>query len=98
MHNAIGVCRGKHAHVCTHNDMLQLAGYGNPWAGSKSGWYGDHRKAPGGNWDDEYGTWNRGSYHKDNDGPAFHADASFPYRCCGTGDTQGIAIKTCPSK
>jgi hypothetical protein len=97
MHNAIGVCRSKNAHVCTHNDMMQLAAYGNPWSGSGSGWYGDHGKASGGNWDDEFGTWNRDSYTSNNDGPAYHAGDSYPYRCCGTSTTMGGKTKTCPS-
>merc|ERR1719261_2352577 len=92
MHHAIGVCRAKKAHVCTHNDMMQLAAFGNPWSGSNNGWYGDHGKAPGGNWDDEYGTWNRGRYDANNDGPAYHAGVCFRN---GGSNTMHQALKHC---
>jgi hypothetical protein len=52
-HDAIGHCKNMRAHVCTHADMFQLAKFGNPWAGSDTGWYGDHGVSNGGNWDDE---------------------------------------------
>ena len=97
MFNAIGNCRNHKGHVCTHNDMMQLAAYGNPWSGSTNGWYGDHGKAPGGNWDDEYGTWNRGSYDANNDGPAYHAaEGNYHYRCCAMSPTLGGRTRTCP--
>jgi hypothetical protein len=96
MFNAIGNCRNHQGHVCTHNDMMQLAAYGNPWSGSNHGWYGDHGKAPGGNWDDEYGTWNRNKYDANNDGPASHAGSSYHYRCCAMSPTLGGKTRTCP--
>jgi len=79
--------------VCTHNDMQQGCGAGiNPYAGSTTGWYGDHGTAlagfpagsADGNWDDEYGTWNRDFCDSNNDGPAYHSStgAEHYYRCC----------------
>jgi len=93
MHGAIDTCKLKKAHVCTHNDMMQLAHFGNPWQGSNTGWYGDHGTAPGGNWDNEFGTWNSGSYSSNNDGAAHEQGTSFHFRCCGTGEH----LNSCPS-
>lgn len=93
MHAAIDVCKLKKAHVCTHNDMMQLAFYGNPWAGSQTGWYGDHGTAVDGDWDNEFGTWNVDNYSSNNDGVAHDQAHSFHFRCCGTGKH----LNSCPS-
>eukprot|EP00968_Pinguiococcus_pyrenoidosus_P024994 scaffold5309_cov383-Pinguiococcus_pyrenoidosus.AAC.1 len=67
------------------HDMFQLcsAGY-NPYSGISLGWYGDHGKAAGGDFDDEYAFWNNGFCRANNDGPGLAStSANLPYRCCG---------------
>jgi len=98
MHEAIDDCRSLKGHVCLHNEMQQLCGTKkNPYQGATQGWYGDHGKAHNGNWDDEYGTWNRNHCTPNNDGPAYHADRKYNYRCCATSGAVKVAI-TMPKK
>jgi hypothetical protein len=84
-HDAIGACKsvGPGSRVCTHTDMQQACGAGyNPYTAAP-GWYGDHGVEGGGNWDDEFGTWNGSSCANNNDGPAYSATSqSYRYRCC----------------
>ena len=69
MTNALLDCRNKSAHVCTHGELQQACSVFNAYAGSATGWYGDHaRVEAGGNTDDEYLTWNRNSCDTNNDG------------------------------
>ena len=86
MWDAIGVCKGvgPGSRVCEHNDFQQACGAGyNPYGGEGQGWYGDHGVADGGNWDDEYGTWNRGYCTNNNDGAVYEAETlQTYYRCC----------------
>lgn len=82
---AIGTCKGivPGCRVCTHTDFQQACGAGRTPYTTSTGWYGDHGVSSGGNWDDEYGTWNTASCSNNNDGPANEAAAaSFNYRCC----------------
>lgn len=89
-HSAIKECRDSHgARVCTHNDLQLACGYGiNPYAGSATGWYGDHARSEtvtSPNTDDEYLTWNRAvcDANGNNDGPALQAtELEHAYRCC----------------
>jgi len=89
------------SHVCTYADTFQMCGAGiNPYSGSNNGWYGDHglyTAQSNYNWDDEYGTWNRASCTENNDGPAYHYDNNFAYRCCGAASQIGSSVKVCPS-
>merc|ERR1719210_1106454 len=82
IHTAFDRCRGMKGHVCLHNDMQQLCGGGNPFQGWSQGWFGDHGTASGGNWDDEFGTWDNQVCNGDNDGKAYHSHTSNTYRCC----------------
>ena len=99
MHSAIPNCQAKQARVCTHVDMMTACGISgfNPFAGASTGWYGDHGVAADGNWDDEFGTWNRNFCDVNNDGPAHHshptehAGNAYAFRCC-----KG-APRSCPS-
>lgn len=82
-HNAIGTCKALEARVCTHNDFQQICGTGVDPYTSGTGWYGDHaRVETDGNTDDEFLTWNSASCANNNDGAAYVASTSFPYRCC----------------
>ena len=74
MHQAIGHCRARGAHVCEHNEFQEICGHGyNPYYGDGgTGRYGDHGTASGSNWDDKYGAWNGGSCANNNDDPAYH--------------------------
>ena len=87
MHDAIGACKGvaPGCRVCTHSDFLAACGViSNPYGtGDGSGWYGDHGLAVGGNWDDEFGVWNRDYCTSNNDGPAVAATSILHYyHCC----------------
>ena len=67
--------------TCTHDIRHRYGDHG----ATTSGWQG-------GNWDDEYGTWNRGSVVTNNDGPAYHYNGmSLPYRCCTLAAVPGEA-------
>ncbi|MFA5100467.1 MAG: hypothetical protein WC547_06265 [Candidatus Omnitrophota bacterium] len=84
-HTAIGTCKSvaPGCRVCTHTDMQQACGAGFAPYGASRGWYGDHGVASGGNWDDEYGTWNSASCGNNNDGSAYEATSySYNFRCC----------------
>jgi len=91
MHEAIGKCRGHGGHVCLHNDMQQLCAQGNPYENKVPGWYGDHGKVPGANWDDEFGTWNGGSCGSNNDGQPRHANERLPFKCCARSTAVNMA-------
>ena len=84
MHQAIGHCRARGAHVCEHNEFQEICGHGyNPYCGDGgTGRYGDHGTASGSNWDDKYGAWNGGSCSNNNDDPAYHYDENMNFRCC----------------
>ena len=79
-------CRSNGAHVCSHAEMMEMCGNGaNPYSGDGNGWFGDHGTTTGGNWDDEFLTWNRNHCTENNDGPAYHQTAvNLPYRCCNS--------------
>ena len=78
--------------MCTHADFFQACGSDgnnvpdhNPFANQAPGWYGDHGTMHGGgNWDNEYGTWNYGTcVNGDNDGQALDTvGVEMIYRCC----------------
>merc|ERR1719330_577640 len=86
MHDAIKTCFAQESRVCTHGDMQELCGSGmNPYEGHSAGWYGDHGSVHGGDWNDEYGTWNRNKCDKNNGGATAHANLVKPYRCCRSG-------------
>jgi len=86
---AIATCKAvaPGCRVCKHTDLQQACGAGisNPY-GAAVGWYGDHGvdTAYGGNWDDEFGTWNNNGCADNNDGPAYEQarGLSYNYRCC----------------
>jgi hypothetical protein len=88
MTTAIATCKAlaPGCRVCTHNDFQQAcgAGIGNPYGGVATGWYGDHGLAAGGNFDDEFLTWNSATCSDNNDGaPVDHNTATtLAYRCC----------------
>merc|ERR1711988_1519155 len=94
MHHAIHTCRNDGARVCEYSDMFELCANGkNPYQHGHNGWYGDHGTHwRGGNWDDEYGTWNRNFCDINNDGPAYHAGENYAYTCC-KGGSGGSADK-----
>ena len=80
---ALATCQNLQARVCSHMDMMTACGAMNPFAGVNGGWFADHGLATDGNWDDEYGTWNRDYCTGNNDGRAFDGnDGSFQFRCC----------------
>ena len=91
MHDAIDLCKssGLGSRVCTLADYHQACGSVDQGAsngpvvfGDSMGWLGDKGVAQNGNWDDEYGTRNRG-YCTDNfDGPALPYDSPLEYHCC----------------
>eukprot|EP00968_Pinguiococcus_pyrenoidosus_P008011 scaffold562_cov227-Pinguiococcus_pyrenoidosus.AAC.8 len=99
--HAIATCSSLEGHVCRMHDMFQLcsAGY-NPYSGISPGWYGDHGKAGGGDFDDEYASWNRGSCTPNNDALGRTATSeTLPYRCCGRArgyETVEAIQKVCP--
>lgn len=86
MHLAIAACKaaGPGARVCTHNDFQQACGSGlAPYNGVAAGWYGEHGQVAGGDFDDEFITWNMGGCADNNDGAAQHAAGiALPYKCC----------------
>lgn len=58
--DAVEDCWGHEARVCTHKDMVALAGVSglDPFEGSAEGWLGDHSiLASEGDWDDEFIAW-----------------------------------------
>merc|ERR1712146_28754 len=78
IYGALSQCRREGTRLCHHIDMQSICGHGhNPYSHSNNGWYGDHGFASGGNWDDEYGTWNNRHCSSNNDGPAFHSNHRF---------------------
>jgi len=99
MHDAIKTCFAQEARVCTHGDMQELCGSGmNPFEGHSAGWFGDHGSVHGGDWDDEYGTWNRNWCDKNNDGPTAHANNVKPFRCCRSGALSAGRTAVCPNQ
>ena len=96
---AINACKQEGARVCEHNDMQELCGSGiDSYAGAPLGWYGDHGRASGGDWDDEFGVWNQpGCAKSSNDGPSRQGDSeNIPFNCCKGGDLFG-GSSGCPS-
>jgi len=99
MHDAIKTCFAQEARVCTHGDMQELCGSGmNPFEGHSAGWFGDHGSVHGGDWDDEYGTWNRNWCDKNNDGATAHANNVKPFRCCRSGALSAGRTAVCPNQ
>ena len=83
-YDAQDTCKADGAHICSHGEMMEMCANGaNPYAGNKNGWFGDHGTTTGGNWDDEFLTWNRNFCDPNNDGAAKHSNgAHYGYRCC----------------
>ena len=86
-YSAQDTCKSSGAHICSHGEMMEMcanngANTANPYAGDSHGWFGDHGTTTGGNWDDEFLTWNRNFCDPNNDGPAEHSTGSKAFRCC----------------
>ena len=83
-YKAQDTCKSSGAHICSHGEMMEMCANGaNPYSGDSVGWFGDHGTTSGGNWDDEFLTWNRNFCDKDNDGPAQHSGhGREAFRCC----------------
>lgn len=80
MSQAIEICWGLRAHVCTHVEMQSIGATTNPY-GEQPGWYGNHGVNT--DWDDEYMTWNGANVANNNDGaPRASTESSLPFRCC----------------
>jgi hypothetical protein len=105
MHEAIEVCSAEGTFVCKHEEMMALCGQTkadgsaiNPFSQGANGWYGNHGTASGGNWDDEYGSWNRNSCSSNNDGVAYvWNDKSYPFTCCSRPRPEPVIPDGCPA-
>jgi len=98
MHGAIDFCSKEGARVCEYQDVVQLCAEDKTvLVGSEGGWLGDHGVASGGNWDDEFLTWNYPGCSTNFDGVAMQYSEVRQFSCCRGKAVLGQGAK-CPAQ